>query len=54
MYYDSHNKHKLLRSVYLYWGHTALQATRSRVRFPPVSVEFFVDILIWPCVRLSP
>ena len=38
------------------WG-TALQAGRSRVRFPMVSMEFFIDITLsvalWPCGRLS-
>jgi len=37
-------------------GH-ALQAGRSRVRFPMVSLEFFVDIIqpaaLWAWVRLS-
>jgi hypothetical protein len=36
---------------------TALQAGRSRVRFPMVSLEFFIDIIltvaIWPWVWLS-
>jgi len=36
---------------------TALQAGRSRVRFPMVSLEFFIDIIIpvtlWPWGRLS-
>jgi hypothetical protein len=35
------------------WG-TALQAGRSRVRFPIVSLEFFIDIIfpgaLWPGV----
>jgi hypothetical protein len=37
------------------WG-TALQTGRSRVRFPMVSLEFFIDILpaeLWPWGRLS-
>jgi hypothetical protein len=39
------------------WG-TALQAGRSRVRFPMVSLEFFIDIILlaslWPWGWLSP
>ena len=38
------------------WG-TALQDGRSRVRFPMVSLEFFIDIIllaaVWPWGRLS-
>jgi hypothetical protein len=38
------------------WG-TALQAERSRVRFPMVSLGFFIDIIVsvalWPWGRLS-
>jgi hypothetical protein len=38
------------------WG-TALHAGRSRVRFPMVSLEFFIDIMVsvalWPWGRLS-
>ena len=29
------------------WG-TALQARRSQVWFPMVSLEFFIDIILWP------
>jgi hypothetical protein len=36
---------------------TAVQAGRSRVRFPMVSLKFFIDIILlaalWPCGRLS-
>jgi len=38
-------------------GVTALQVGRSRVRFPMVSLEFFIDVILpaalWPCDRLS-
>jgi len=38
------------------WG-TALQAEMSRVRFPMVSLEFFIDIILpatpWPWGRVS-
>jgi hypothetical protein len=36
---------------------TALQVESSRVRFPTVSLEFFIDIILptalWLCGRLS-
>ena len=36
---------------------TALQAGRSRVRFPMVSLEFFIDMILlaalWSCGRLG-
>jgi hypothetical protein len=36
---------------------TALQAGRSRVRFPDVALEYFIDTILpaalWPWVRLS-
>jgi hypothetical protein len=38
------------------WG-TALQTGRSRIRFPMVSLEFFIYIILpaalWPCGRFS-
>jgi hypothetical protein len=39
-------------------GGTALQTGRSRVRFPIVSLEFFIDVILpaalWPWSSLSP
>jgi len=32
---------------------TELQAKRSRVRFPMISLEFFIYIILWPWGRLS-
>jgi len=47
---------KVVRGGAISWG-TALKAGRSRVRFPMVSFEFFIDILLpaalWPWVWLS-
>jgi len=55
------NKCTILQSMYYLWGHaaggafgwdTALQVGSSRVRFPMVSLEFFIDIILpaalWP------
>ena len=53
-----HNCHQETgaRSGAVGWG-TALQAGRSRVRFPMVSLEFFIDIILpvtlWPWGRIS-
>jgi hypothetical protein len=48
--------------ILMHWGHalgrdTALKVGRSRVRFPMVSLEFFILIIlsaaVWPWGRLS-
>jgi len=51
---------KLLKGILIEWGarwHSELQTGRSRVRFPMVSLEFFIDIIPpvapWPWGRLS-
>jgi hypothetical protein len=47
---------KVARGSAAYWG-ISLQVGRSRVRFPMVSLEFFIDIILtaplWPWGRLS-
>jgi len=48
MYYRS----LVARGGALSWG-TSLQEGRSRVRFPTVSLEFFIDISLWPWGWLS-
>ena len=43
--------------IYIYEGHTALRNGRSRVRFPMVSLEFFIEAILpaalWPRGRIS-
>jgi len=51
----SHDRTRTLPSVL--WYFTALQPGRSRVRFPMVSLKFFIDIILlaalWPWDWLS-
>jgi hypothetical protein len=47
----------LYKIQYYFLCRTALQAGRSQVRFPMVSFEFFIDLILsvalWPWGRLS-